>query len=365
MTSKTFPTPFFLVVAIAALVGLSIQGSTDAGAAGTRVTPDPDYAAKLANSRISTYGWRTDFSRYTVPYSEILSGGVPRDGIPPIDDPKFTTVAEASKWIGAEEPVIAFELNGDVRAYPLQIMTWHEIVNDEVGGVPVSVTFCPLCNSAIVFDRRLEGNVYDFGVSGNLRHSDLIMWDRQTESWWQQFTGEAIIGELAGKQLRFLPAVLIGWSDFERAHANARVLSRETGHMRPYGQNPYAGYDSVDSTPFLFAGKLDGRLLPMERVVAVTVGEADAAFPYSVLKKERVVRYTLDGHEMVVFYKLGARSALGARDIAGAKDVGAGAVFDPTLDGKRLSFRAQGDFFVDTQTGSTWNILGEAVDGPL
>ncbi len=342
------------------------HGAIAQGAGSTaRVEPDSDYAAKLVQSAISTYGWRTDFSRHTVPFSEILSGGVPRDGIPPIDDPKFTTTKAASAWIGEHEPVIAFELNGDVRAYPLQIMTWHEIVNDEVAGVPVAVTFCPLCNAAIVFERRLEGKVYDFGVSGNLRYSDLIMWDRQTESWWQQFTGDAIIGELAGKKLRFLPASIIAWSDFRAAHPNAKVLSRDTGHMRRYGQNPYVGYDRADDPPFLFMGKLDGRLLPKERVVAVTIGDADAAFPFSVLTRERVVHYTLNQRDMVVFFKPGARSALGGREIASAEDIGAAAVFDPRVGGKKLDFRAEGEAFVDEQTGSRWTILGKAITGPL
>ncbi|MGB6850975.1 MAG: DUF3179 domain-containing (seleno)protein, partial [Thermoanaerobaculia bacterium] len=158
--------------------------------------PDPDFGEELRQSRISTSGWKTDFSRHDLPFSEILSGGVPRDGIPPLDKPEFATVDEAGRWLEDQEPVISFEINGEAKAYPLQILTWHEIVNDVVGGVPVAVTFCPLCNSAIVFDRRLGGVLYDFGVSGNLRSSDLIMWDRQTHSWWQQLTGEAIVGEL-------------------------------------------------------------------------------------------------------------------------------------------------------------------------
>ena len=204
-------------------------GQTEPSTSGSLVAPDPNFREELAEARISTRGWKTDFSRHSVPYSEVFSGGVPRDGIPPIDDPKFTTPEQANGWLGEQEPVIAFELNGDARAYSLQILTWHEIVNDLVGDVPVAVTFCPLCNSAIVFDRRLEGIVYDFGVSGNLRNSDLIMWDRQTESWWQQFTGEAIVGELAGKRLTFIPASIISWADFKAANPEGKVLSRDTG----------------------------------------------------------------------------------------------------------------------------------------
>ena len=329
------------------------------------VEPDPDYESALQDAGISPRGWKTDFSRHTVPYGEILSGGPPRDGIPPLDNPKFTTAEDASKWLGDQEPVIAFEFNGDSRAYPLQILTWHEIVNDVVGGVPVSATFCPLCNAAIVFDRRLEGVVYDFGTSGKLRNSDLIMWDRQTESWWQQFTGEGIVGELAGKKLTMLTASIISFSDFRAASPDGRVLSRETGYSRNYGQNPYAGYDRADNPPFLYRGELDGRLLPKERVATVSVGDADVAFPFSVLEKERVVNYTVNGKDLVVLFKLGTASALDQSSISGSRDVGATGLFDAQIDGRMLSFRADGDRFVDNETGSVWNILGQALEGPL
>ena len=329
------------------------------------IAPDPNFEAELRNASISTNGWETDFSRHSVPYSEIFSGGVPRDGIPPLDRPKITTTELAGRWLGDQEPVIAFEINGEARAYPLQVLTWHEIVNDEVDGVPVTVTFCPLCNSAIVFDRRLDGVVYDFGVSGNLRNSDLIMWDRQTESWWQQLTGGAIVGELTGKRLKILPSSIISYADFQAAHPDGGVLSRDTGFTRPYGQNPYAGYDRADNPPFLFDGDLDGRLLPKERVVAVTIEDVGAAFPFSVLQKERAVNYAVNGKELVVLFKPGTRSALDNRSISASRDVGATGVFDPNVDGRELTFRADGDNLVDNETGSVWNILGQAVEGPL
>ena len=143
--------------------------------------------------RGKTGGWKTDFQYHSVPFTDIISGGPPRDGIPPLDNPRFVDVNMADEWLSDLEPVMSFELNGDVRAYPIQILMWHGVVNDVVGGVPVTVTFCPLCNSAIVFERTINGMVFDFGTSGNLRNSDLVMWDWQTESWWQQLTGEAII----------------------------------------------------------------------------------------------------------------------------------------------------------------------------
>ena len=331
----------------------------------TIIEPDPDYARALRSAGISLFGWMTDFSRHTVPYDEILSGGPARDGIPPIDAPIFTTPEAASKWLGDQEPVIAFQLNGDARAYPLQILTWHEIVNDMVGRVPVTATFCPLCNAAIVFDRRLDGVVYDFGTSGKLRKSDLIMWDRQTESWWQQFTGEGIVGELAGKKLTILPSSIICFSDFRAASPDGKVLSIDTGFSRHYGRNPYAGYDRADQPPFLFDGDLDGRLLPKERVATFTIGEVDAAFPFSTLENEKVVNYAVNGKDLVVFFKSGTVSALDKSSIKGSRDVGATGLFEAQVDGRELTFRADGDRFVDNETGSVWNILGQAVEGPL
>ena len=329
------------------------------------IEPDAHFEKALRRAFISPAGWKTDFSLHSVPYDEILSGGPPRDGIPPLDDPKFTTTTDADRWLRGEEPVIVFELNGDARAYPIQIITWHEIVNDIVGGAPVAVTFCPLCNSAIVFDRILEGVVYDFGTSGNLRNSDLIMWDRQTESWWQQFTGEGIVGELTGKKLTFLSSSIISWEDFKAAHPEGKVLSRDTGHSRPYGSNPYAGYDRADLPPFLYDGIPDGRLLPKELVAAVTIGDVDAAFPFSILEEERVVNYNVNGRDLAIFFAPGASSAFRDRLTGEYNAVGATGVFDANLDGQMLSFRADGDNIVDDETGSVWNILGQAIEGPL
>ena len=340
-------------------------GTTESTEVSMMVEPDPNFEEALKSARFTTFPWLTDFSLHSVPFSEITGGGVPRDGIPPLDNPTFTTISDADGWLGSKEPVIAFEINGDARAYPLQILTWHEIVNDVVGGVPVAVTFCPLCNSAIVFDRRLGQIVYDFGTSGNLRNSDLIMWDRQTQSWWQQFTGEAIVGELTGTRLTFRVSTIISWEDFKTANTDGQVLSRDTGYSRDYGRNPYAGYDRADNPPFLFDGDLDGRLLPKERVAAVTIGEEDIAFPFSVLEKERVVNYTVNGQDLAVFFKLGTASALDGRSISDSRDVGSTGVFDPNLDGRKLTFRAAADQFMDNETGSKWNILGEAIDGPL
>ncbi len=316
--------------------------------------------------RALTDSWNTDWERHTIDYDEILSGGPPRDGIPSIDAPTFVSQDEAGMWLASNEPVIAVEIDGEARAYPLQILTWHEIVNDTLSDVPIIVTFCPLCNSALVFDRRFEDQVFEFGTSGLLRNSDLIMYDRTTETLWQQFTGEGIVGELAGEQLTFLPSTLVSFKDFSEAYPEGVVLSQNTGFDRAYGRNPYAGYDSVEQ-PFLFDGELDGRLPAMARVVTVSLDDAgvDVAYPVSTLAEVGVIYDNQEGQDLVVFHTFGTSSALGAETISIAEDVGATAVYDPNLNGQKLTFSKVDEAIVDAETGSTWNILGQAIDGPL
>lgn len=336
-----------------------------APAATTALALSPEELERdLRESRLDTSGWRTDFTKRSVRLTEVLSGGPPKDGIPAIDKPAFQSVAEGDEWLKDREPVAVFSRGGEAKAYPLQILIWHEIVNDVVGGKPVSITYCPLCNTAIAFDRQLDGKVLDFGTTGSLRFSDLVMYDRQTESWWQQATGEAIVGEMTGKRLALLPSSVVSWADFKRAHPNGRVLSRETGHPRPYGENPYVGYDS--GRPFLYSGPpVDGRLSAMERVVAVDADGQTVAFPFSTLKEHPVVNYTLGGRDIAVFYKRGTASALDRDIIAESRDVGATGVFERTLDGRKLTFRAEGSRILDEETGSAWDLLGGAVEGPL
>ncbi len=312
----------------------------------------------------STLGWKTDFNKHSIPLREITSGGPPRDGIPPIDHPKFQNAAQVD-WLKPKEPVISFSAGDDHRAYPLQILIWHEIANDQVGGIPVVVTFCPLCNTAIALDRRVDGRVLDFGTSGNLRKSDLVMWDRQTESWWQQISGEAIVGGLTGKRLTMLPAAIISWEEFRQDFPSGRVLSRETGFQRDYGRNPYVGYDDTSQRPFLYNGPVDSRLPAMERVVTVSDGGEDVAYPFSALQKRRTIADKVGSRSLVVFFRPGTASALDSANISDSKDVGAAAVYRPELDGRSLTFSANDRGFVDKETGSRWNLSGEATAGPL
>jgi hypothetical protein len=308
----------------------------------------------------------TDFAKHSVPYSEILSGGPPKDGIPAIDAPRFVGVGAADSWLEPKEPIVLFQIGDDIRAYPIQIVMWHEIVNDTVGGVPVVVTFCPLCNTAIAFERTVEGRELTFGTTGRLRFSNLIMYDRQTESWWQQATGEAIAGKFTGKRLNSRPASIVSWDDFRSAHPDGKVLSRETGFSRAYGQNPYAGYDDVDNSPFLYEGpKTPETLPPMARVITVDSGGEAVAYPYDILRQERLVNDTVGGKPVVVLWTPGTASALDEGAVAAGRDVGSAAVFSRTLDGRTLTFRSEGGRIVDEQTGSEWNALGRALEGAL
>jgi hypothetical protein len=312
-----------------------------------------------------TSEWKTDFGKHSVSWSEIMSGGPPKDGIRAIDTPELVGVGAADGWLKPREPVILFVHGADARAYPLQILIWHEIVNDTVGGLPVAITFCPLCNTAIAFDRRVKERTFSFGTTGKLRFSDLVMYDRQTESWWQQGTGQAIVGALTGTQLILLPAQTISWGTFREAFPGATVLSRHTGYNRPYGENPYVGYDDVNSSPFLYRGPKDPRLRPVERVVTVSRGGEDVAYPFSVLEKLRVANDTVGGHKIVILFEKGVTSALDQRSIPDSRDIGTAGVFERTVGGKVLTFSATASRITDAQTGSVWTILGTAITGPM
>ncbi len=316
----------------------------------------------------TSYWEKTNFCIHSIDYNELLSGGPPPDGIPAIDNPGFVSIQEADEWLAGVEPVISFVVGEDARAYPLQILTWHEIVNDTVGDLPVVVTFCPLCNTALVFERpEIAGERLTFGTSGLLRKSDLVMYDRQTESFWQQFSGDAIVGDLTGTQLQFLPAGISSWEDFKTRFPDGIVLSRETGFNRSYGRNPYPGYDNINNTPFAFAEEPNGDILPMTRVIGIIdVNGPPVSYLLSRLEEKRIINDQVEGVPLAVFWKSGTASALDSSQIDLGRDVGSVGVFKADLDGQVLTFESPEDgVFVDQETGSTWDIFGAAVEGPL
>ncbi|HEY2993237.1 MAG TPA: DUF3179 domain-containing protein [Methylomirabilota bacterium] len=308
---------------------------------------------------------RTDTSKALVPLDEIVSGGPQPDGIPAIDRPAFVSPAAAAAWLVPKEPVLALEVKGDARAYPLQILMWHEIVNDVVGGVPVTVTFCPLCNSGIVFERVVNGATVDFGTSGKLYKSDLVMYDRQSHSLWAQMEGRAIVGTHAGTRLTLIPANTISFEEWRASHPDGKVLSRDTGHSRSYGVNPYQSYDQPQLGPFLFHGRPDPRRPPKERVVGIKMGDAARAYPWPVLAERRVVHDRLGDEDLVILYQPGTLSALDHDEIKRSRAVGATGAFRRVVEGRALTFEATADGFRDRETGSRWTLLGHAIKGPL
>jgi len=342
-----------------------------AGCGATRTrTAQPNAAQQrpqLAKATFDTSNWHTDFSPHSVSLSSILPGGPGRDGIPPIDHPRFVSVAAAGRFLASREPVIAVSIGGRARAYPLQILVWHEIVNDTLAGTPIAVTYCPLCNSAVVFDRRAAGRTLTFGTTGNLRNSDLVMWDRQTESWWQQFSGEAIVGSLTGTRLSAVDSQTLSFAAFRARFPSGDVLSRNTGFQRPYGQNPYAGYDTVPtSRPFDYGGRLDPRLPPVERVESITVGSDTTVAPFDALRRQPVTEATIGHVPAVVLFDPRVLSPLDASTIAASRSVGSAAAFDRRLGGRTLDFQPAGvGTMRDLQTGSSWDITGRAIAGPM
>ncbi len=317
-------TPVPVLLAAALLAGCSANASQRS--AKPRATRPPSELAA---------GWRTDFGRHSVPFAEISSGGPGKDGIPAIDHPHFAP-ADRVDFLRPREPVIELTVHGETRGYPLQILIWHEIANDDIRGAPVAVTFCPLCNTAIAFDRRVGGRTLDFGVSGNLRNSDLVMYDRRTESWWQQFGGEAIVGRYTGTRLRQLPTRIVSWAEFRRRHPAELVLSRQTGYERPYGRNPYVGYDDVSKPPFFGAAHAtDRRLAPKQRVVFLERGRDAVAIALPTLAKRRTVAVTVGGHALVIRFTGAVASALDQDVIASGREVGSAQV---TENGKPVAF---------------------------
>jgi hypothetical protein len=326
------------------------------------------FLATLSGALMAQLGpgnWRTDLSKKAIDLAELRSGGPPKDGIPAIDSPKFVGTIVASSWLNPKEPVLAIDLSGQARAYPLQILIWHEIVNDRIDELPILVSYCPLCNSAIVFDRRVNGKVHEFGVSGMLRHSDMVMYDRKTDSLWQQLTGEAIVGAMTGEKLRILPSQVVSFDAFARSFPKGEVLSRETGHSRPYGQNPYAGYEFGNRLLMPVPVKRATRLRPLERIVTVEVAGIAKGYPFPVLRSQRIVEDRIKDTRYVVLYEDDTVTALDHKEIAKSRNIGSAGVFITNLDGRRLSFRRKGGQIIDKETGSVWNILGVATDGPL
>ncbi|MBT4125151.1 MAG: DUF3179 domain-containing protein [Chloroflexi bacterium] len=323
-------------------------------------------------SRVATlqkiWGWKTNFEERTIPLTE-LSIVLAKDKITPVDNPTFVSVADAPAYMESREPVVALIVEGDARAYPLAILMWHEIVNDTVGGEPVTVTFCPLCNTGITFSRIIDGQELTFGTSGMLRNSDLVMWDRQSESFWQQITGEALAGDFAANEsvLSQLPSSIIAWETFAEAYPEGKLLERvvdDRGLLaRPYDSPPYAGYDDVDAHPFLFQGSVDDRLIATSRVLTID-GEIPVAYPFAFLKEAPVINDSINDSPITAFFDYGTFSAFNSLSNE-HQTSGSVAVFSRIVGDRLLTFEANDHGITDIETGSAWNYAGIATSGEL
>lgn len=341
------------------------SGSSDRGDLPTVTVPQVEVSPREAVPSALDSMVHPELPDPRVDPSEIRSGGPPPDGIPPIDEPLFHRASDVD-FLAEDEAVLAVDIDGDARAYPVQILMWHEIVNDSFGDRPVTITYCPLCNTAVGFDRRLaDGRVLSFGTSGKLFNSSLVMYDRQTESLWAHFNGEALAGVFTGTELARIPVQTVAWDTWRAEHPDGLVLSRTTGVDRDYGRNPYRGYDDPASSPFLFDGELDGRLAAKQRVIGFGLDVAPTAVLLEPLLERGVLHTELGGRPVVVWAQPGTASALEASRVDEGRDVGATGVFLAVVDGDALEFERTDAGFVDQWTGSTWNVLGTATAGPL
>ena len=309
---------------------------------------------------------KTDFNRHAFPLSEIIEGGPGKDGIRSIDTPVFSSVEETKKWLHLREPVVAF-ISGEVaRAYPLQILIYHEIVNDQVNDQSIAVTYCPLCNAAMVFSRLHNGELLEFGTTGKVHTSNLVMYDRSSESWWLQFTGEGIVGKYTGEQLALLPSQIVSFEQFRDAYPYGMVLSKQTGFDKKYGVNPYKEYDSR-SLPYgwFFRNLVDPRLDAMERVLGVVTKNKVRTYPFSALNSVPLLQEHIDNQPVLVVSKKGIASAVDKKLIRESKDTLTAAAYSRVVNDRVLDFKLVDTEIIDTQTNSKWNLFGEAVAGPL
>lgn len=275
--------------------------------------PQNSEAQRRFFSVMQDMGWATDFEKQVISLTDIQHGGPPKDGIPAIDDPEFLPASEISE-IADHEPVLTFEHGGVAKAYPFRVLIWHEIANDTVGGLPVSVTYCPLCNSAYVFDRTIDGVVTTFGTTGWLRNSNLLMYDRDSETWWQQFTGEAMFGRHVGKTLTRLPARIESFGRFAARFPEGQVLVPNDTSERSYGETPYAGYDALEA-PWMYRGEMPDNISPMARVVVVN----EQAWSMAMIAQ--MGRYESD-QGLVFTWSSGQASAMDSKHISNGRDVG-------------------------------------------
>jgi len=263
--------------------------------------------APLSGTARTIGSFDIDENNTLIPVNEIHSGGPPKDGIPAIDKPVF--ISAAASRLAPDARVMGLEVNGSARAYPLSIMNWHEIVNDTFGDKSVVVTYCPLCGSGVAFDANVNGTPLKFGVSGLLYNSDVLLYDRQSESLWSQILSQSVTGEMKGEKLKMLALLQTSWDEWKKLYPETEVLSENTGFSRNYNRNPYTGYETGAGIyfPVKFSSK---RYHPKERVLGVEFDGKYKAYPFAELsKKGEQVKDQFAGRDLTIKYNDAARSA--------------------------------------------------------
>lgn len=310
--------------------------------------------------------WETDFSQSLISMNHISTTGMGRDkGITPIDHPRFVDVATAASWLDGRTPVIALVANTEARAYPLTVLLLHEIVNDELEGGAIAVTYCPLCNSPIVYEREIDGRILRFGVTGNLYNNNFLMYDDLTQSWWHQFTGQALVGDYVGTFLEVVPSQVVAFASFAEHYPRGEVLAGdEFLPNQSYAMNPYVDYEE-SASPLMSRGDYDPRLPAMEHVLGVSFEGEVMAYPFSALRQTGAVNDQLNGTAVVIFWQPGAASPLDDLMIRNSRDIGQAAIFGRHVDGRELHFYIERGHIMDIETGSEWNIFGQAISGAL
>ena len=330
-------------------------------------------SSQFKNPKKLPFTWKTDTINRSVNLSEIQIV-LPKGSFPTLDKPKFVNKAEGLEMFFPKEPVIAVEINGIAKAYSLNILTMHEIANDELEGVPILVTYCPLCNSGIVYNRKINHKgvkeILEFEASGMLRNSDMVMLDRKTETLWQQLLGGAIVGDYNGTELDIIPSLIISVEEFFKRYPEGEILSKKTGFAsseKNYGHNPYKKYDEKENPIeyFFNSDKVDKRLPAMERIVDIESDGKYKVYTFTSVAKSGVINDTFKNKNVVLFYKSGTISILDENDISASKDVGSVTVFNPIIDNEHLSFKAENNVFIDTKTESKWDITGYCYSGKL
>jgi hypothetical protein len=339
-----------VVVAILSIVGVILSVIIVIPTINTNPTSITITAGGNTNSEASATAEEKEKS--IVPLDQILSGGPPPDGIPSIDNPKFISVQEASKFLEDSELVLGLNINGDIRAYPLQILVWHEIVNDKVGGTPVAVTYCPLCFTNQVFNRTIDDGqeVVEFGTSGKLYNSNLVMYDRTSKSLWSQAMAEGIVGKYAGTKLERVPFDVAYWKEWKQLYPDSKILSRDTGSNRPYGVDPYGDYYTNSDVLFPISNR-DDRLGLKEIVVGFENKGQYKAYKLQEIEDKKVINDQVNGKSITLFssYPFMIRA------------------YDPIAQGQTLEFtyNPKSKNFLDEQTGSEWNFEGKAISGQM